>query len=119
MTRYVIAPVSRLHEGEGVLSQMPRIPISEDSKVNESFFYMDNRLVHEQDGSRILGPYNQGELKPQKEISFFPLLTFLKRMNYIYLFCVLIVLDYNDQEFCFHLVHELVYYQYKRSFHLL
>jgi len=62
MTRYVIAPVSRLHEGEGVLSQMPRIPISEDSKVNESFFYIDNRLVHEQDGSRILGPYNADEL---------------------------------------------------------
>ena len=68
MTRYVIAPVSRLHEGEGVLSQMPRIPISEDSKVNESFFYIDNRLVHEQDGSRILGPYNQGELKHKRDM---------------------------------------------------
>src|SRR3989344_5603179 len=57
--------------------------------------------------------------KQQKEISFFPLLAFLQQMSHTYLFCVLIPLDYKVQEFCFHQLMELKYYQYKRSFHLL
>ena len=68
MAKYVIAPLSRLHEGEGVLAQMPRFPLSEESQVNESFFYIDNTLVPSTDGSRILGPYNREELKHKRDM---------------------------------------------------